>query len=334
MLKRCSKCKIEKPLDEFSKDPRSKDGHGYYCKSCAVANATAWAKAHPEQKRKYALQCYYRTRDIPEKHTLILVQRRKRRKANPQPDRDWAKQHRQHLKVTYTPERAPAEKFCYSCKVTKPKAEFNVDRGGCDGLTARCRLCQKAKNRKYYFDNHEEQLRRIKENHIRNADKECAYRKRMWAEGKSSTQKNPEMRRVAARRYYRNHKKEVLEYSYNRIRTNGKLRLAQRIRTAIWRTIKGQKKRHWEELVGYTFEELKQHLEKQFQPGMSWDNYGKWHVDHVVPVVVFNFDKPEHIDFKRCWELENLQPMWSVENIAKGAKLRKHFQPALKLEIA
>ncbi len=87
--------------------------------------------------------------------------------------------------------------------------------------------------------------------------------------------------------------------------------------------------RHWETLVDFTIDQLKTHLKKQFKEGMTWDNYGKWHVDHIIPISAFNFEKPEDIDFKRCWSLKNLQPMWRKENIRKSNKLEKPFQPSL-----
>ena len=58
---------------------------------------------------------------------------------------------------------------------------------------------------------------------------------------------------------------------------------------------------------------------------------GEWHIDHIIPKSVFNFTKPEHEDFKRCWALKNLQPLWAEENISKFNKLDKHFQPTLAL---
>lgn len=104
------------------------------------------------------------------------------------------------------------------------------------------------------------------------------------------------------------------------------------ISTAMWRSLKGSKGgEFWLNLVGYTFNELKKHLEKQFVNGMTWDNYGKWHIDHKIPISVFNFTKPEDNDFKRCWALKNLQPLWAKENQLKGAKITEHFQPSLLL---
>jgi hypothetical protein len=75
------------------------------------------------------------------------------------------------------------------------------------------------------------------------------------------------------------------------------------------------------------------HLEKQFLPGMSWENMGEWHIDHKIPIAAFNFEKPEDIDFKRCWALKNLQPLWKSENCIKGAKIDKPFQPSLNLSL-
>ncbi|GAG90799.1 unnamed protein product, partial [marine sediment metagenome] len=60
---------------------------------------------------------------------------------------------------------------------------------------------------------------------------------------------------------------------------------------------------------------------------MTWKNQGKWHLEHKVPVSAFNFSSSDHIDFKRCWALSNLQPMWAKENLSKSAKIDKPFQP-------
>jgi len=51
--------------------------------------------------------------------------------------------------------------------------------------------------------------------------------------------------------------------------------------------------------------------------GMTWENYGEWHVDHKLPLSSFTFKDMNDPEFKRCWALENLQPMWGSENISK-----------------
>lgn len=102
------------------------------------------------------------------------------------------------------------------------------------------------------------------------------------------------------------------------------------MRRSIYDSLKGNKHgHHWEDLVGYTFQKLKKHLEKQFKTGMTWQNYGQWHVDHKIPISVFNFKKATDIDFRRCWALKNLQPMWAIENLKKHVKIERPFQPSL-----
>ena len=78
--------------------------------------------------------------------------------------------------------------------------------------------------------------------------------------------------------------------------------------------------RHWETLVGYTKEELMAHLENLFQLGMTWKNQSKWHIDHVKPKILFNFKTAEDPEFKKCWALKNLQPLWAGDNNSKGSK--------------
>lgn len=72
-------------------------------------------------------------------------------------------------------------------------------------------------------------------------------------------------------------------------------------------------------ILGYTLEDLKKHLENKFQPGMTWENYGiEWHIDHIKPDSWFNYSSTEDLSFKECWSLSNLQPLWAKDNLKKG----------------
>lgn len=73
-------------------------------------------------------------------------------------------------------------------------------------------------------------------------------------------------------------------------------------------------------LLGCTIEELKIYLEKQFQPGMTWENYGKngWEIDHILPCDSFDFNKIE--DQQKCFNWKNLQPLWMKDNRKKKLK--------------
>lgn len=72
-------------------------------------------------------------------------------------------------------------------------------------------------------------------------------------------------------------------------------------------------------ILGYSVNDVMKRLESKFRDGMTWDNYGKfWHIDHIKPVSHFSFTSKEDEDFKKCWALENLQPLLKSENLSKG----------------
>ena len=73
-------------------------------------------------------------------------------------------------------------------------------------------------------------------------------------------------------------------------------------------------------ILGYTIKDLQNHLESKFLPGMTWDNYGDWHIDHIRPTSSFLIKNVYDDDFKQCWALNNLQPLWAKDNIRKGSK--------------
>jgi hypothetical protein len=110
----------------------------------------------------------------------------------------------------------------------------------------------------------------------------------------------------------------------NRRRTDPSFRLKCNTRTAVWTCLKERdvaKYRSTFELLGYSLKELMTHLEALFTEGMTWDNYGEWHVDHKIPMNSFNFETTDDREFKLCWCLDNLQPLWGSDNLTKGTKL-------------
>ena len=90
---------------------------------------------------------------------------------------------------------------------------------------------------------------------------------------------------------------------------------AARIRQAL---LHNRKSASTEELIGCTIPELRAHLEKQFLPGMSWDNHAitGWHIDHRIPCDSFDLTNPE--EQRKCFHYSNMQPLWYDDNIRKG----------------
>ena len=114
------------------------------------------------------------------------------------------------------------------------------------------------------------------------------------------------------------------DYERNRKASDPLYKLISNFRTAIYQVLKEsnvEKNGHYFDILGYTPEELINHLEKQFTEGMTWDNYGEFHVDHKLPISSFNIKEIGDEEFMRCWCLDNLQPMWGEENIRKSNKV-------------
>jgi hypothetical protein len=101
-------------------------------------------------------------------------------------------------------------------------------------------------------------------------------------------------------------------------------KLINNFRTAIYQVLKEnnlQKNGHYFEILKYSPEDLIVHLENQFKDGMNWDNYGEWHVDHILAISRHNIQEIGDEEFMKCWSLNNLQPMWGEENIRKSNKI-------------
>jgi len=188
-------------------------------------------------------------------------------------------------------------------------------------------------NKKYYIENQEEILRRNKQWRKNNCEKiirqKIQYHKNNVGKERKWRRQRRKNNLEKIREYYRIRNK-------NKRKTDLKFKLNANIATAINDSLKGNKKgRDWKSLVGYTLNDLIKRLKKTMPEGYIWQDYleGKLHVDHIIPKSAFNFSKPEHPDFKRCWKLKNLRLLPVRENLSKGDKLDRPFQPALKIEL-
>jgi len=140
-------------------------------------------------------------------------------------------------------------------------------------------------------------------------------------------QNNKEYRKQYHKEWREKNKESYQEYKrvYEKTKKDSdpKYRLASYTRTAIYTSLKERninKYKNTFELLPYTLEQLIQHLEGGFEENMTWENYGKWHVDHIKPMSLFKFKNSEDKEFQECWSLKNLQPLWGEDNLSKGAK--------------
>jgi len=135
--------------------------------------------------------------------------------------------------------------------------------------------------------------------------------------------------------YYKKNKKAILKtkakYKRKRRKEDPLFRMGGNLSSCMTASLKcrglRKNRRHWEDLVGYKVYELKDHLERLFKPGMSWDNYGYygWHIDHIIPRSFFKYKSVEDVEFKYCWSLDNIQPLWASENKKKSDRIVKNM---------
>ena len=161
------------------------------------------------------------------------------------------------------------------------------------------------------------------------ADKKWRDSNKEYISNKSKTwyEQNKEHRKEYLKEYREknidNIRKTKRDYERNRKARDPLYKLISNFRTAIYTVLKESnvdKYGHYFDILQYTPEQLITHLELQFKDTMSWDNYGEWHVDHKLPITHFNISEMGDEEFMRCWSLDNLQPMWGIENIRKSNK--------------
>ena len=116
----------------------------------------------------------------------------------------------------------------------------------------------------------------------------------------------------------------MAKYQIQRKKADPLFKLMCSCRSRLYAAIKGkgwEKTQKTQDLLGCDWETLKFWIETQFQEGMTWGNHGKWHIDHIIPRSSFEYSSPDDPEFKKCWSLSNLQPLWAVDNIRKNAKI-------------
>lgn len=134
-------------------------------------------------------------------------------------------------------------------------------------------------------------------------------------------------RKAYEKEYRRINKARILEnnnkYKKLRRKRDPIFRLTNNCSRMINAALNGKKYNYsiWD-FLPYTIDELKQHLEKQFSNEMTWDNYGSyWHIDHITPQSLLPYTSMEDDNFKKCWDLNNLQPLEAIKNIKKSNRL-------------
>ena len=237
---------------------------------------------------------------------------------------------------------------CHKAGIPQPIEGFSKDKNTSDGLSYQCKKCVKAHDAQP--ENKARKKARMKAYHAENkarkkeqrAEHYANNRERLLAQQAEYYANNREHKLVQQAEYDalpENKARKKAQQTEHRAQPEIKARINQRARERwrsdpVYRTkcilsksIRQALKANGGTKGGKTFdylpyspEGLMEHLEKQFDEHMTWDNHGTyWHIDHIRPHASFKYDSLDHPDFQKCWALENLRPLKASENISKGS---------------
>ena len=205
-------------------------------------------------------------------------------------------------------------KKCTECKIEKSLDEYYNNYKAKDGKQSRCKTCTKNSVKKYKLKNAEkcrEHSRKWKQN---NKDKIKKNTKKYYEENKATV--------LERNRVWREKNKDKVnqtakKYFHDRYNNDINFKLINILRHRLWSAVKtNSKKSSIVNLLGCTIDELKVYLAGKFVDGMTWDNHGEWHIDHIKPCA--SFDLTKKIEQEQCFHYSNLQPLWAKDNLIKS----------------
>ena len=215
-------------------------------------------------------------------------------------------------------------KTCTKCKEAKGLVDFQKRKDGKYGRDSICKSCKSEITQRRYYRNKERYLayrrKGYRKKHPVIKEKDCEYCGKTYSRSTyRATAKSRFCTRSCAEKKRRRTKRfKMWEKEYY---SRTEVVILNRLRSRLHQAVKhhgARKNKTTLQLTGCTLNKLIAHLEGQFQQGMNWDNYGDWHIDHIIPCAAFNLkDEEERI---KCFHYTNLQPLWGTENRKKNTK--------------
>lgn len=215
------------------------------------------------------------------------------------------------------------QKYCRKCDTTKLLTDFHNSNKTKDGKQGFCKDCRNSDNKEYKKKNEEKVKLAHQKYYQENKEKIALYQK----EYNQTEHRKQYWKEYAQRPEVKEYKRQ---WALKKYQSDPQYRLQSCFSAQIRVCIKNKNRISAFNLVSYTKQELIEHLEKQFDDNMTWQNYGfHWHIDHIIPKNFFDFSSYEDEDFKRCWALANLQPLKISENCSKQDKLPTNYKETL-----
>lgn len=214
--------------------------------------------------------------------------------------------------------------ICTRCKVEKDDSQFSPDKRRVRGLQSACKACVNIYQRSYSKTEYRKNYNKIKrEEYLKSRTEEERKLINQYKSNRLKTNHDAYKKRQASLLKY--NKSEHGKYVINnrekeRRKTNIQEKLRRALRNRIRKALKENIKAHPTELLlGCSIVDAKAHIESKFQEGMSWDNHGEWHIDHIIPLAYF--DLSIHSNQLKAFNYKNLQPLWAIDNLRKNKKL-------------
>lgn len=229
-------------------------------------------------------------------------------------------------------------KHCLGCQETKTSLEFSKNTREKDSFQNWCKNCMEeyysknkskiSKQTKKYRDKNKQKVnKRNKEYYLKNKgqinkqSKEYRdqNREKIHQSDKKRYLENKDKKLKYQKEYQKNNKDKRNQYETERKRSDINYKMRCNLSTRICAVLKGKNKSlPTMMLVGCEIDYLMFHLQCQFTKGMTWDNYGEWHIDHIKPCASFDLSKLS--EQEKCFHYTNLQPLWAEDNLKKGCK--------------
>jgi len=198
-------------------------------------------------------------------------------------------------------------KHCSKCNNDLPYTSFYKNKARKDGLQTYCKKCMAKVNADSFQHHKSDRIKKSLEYSKCDASKE--YR-RNWAKNKYDN--NEEYRKKCIESVVKRERKLLENDEEFKI----KHLLRCRMRKAI-KAMNAEKYFNTLELTGCSIPFLKEYLQEKFTDGMTWENHGEWHIDHIKPCAKFNLliEDEQH----KCFHYTNLQPLWAKDNLTKSS---------------
>lgn len=215
------------------------------------------------------------------------------------------------------------KKICKHCEIEKSTNDFYNDERKKDGLEGICKECKSLKAAIRYEEKKEQINQQQKEYYSNNKEKKLSSVRSYAEQNKDAVnEKNKKYRRENQSKlkiYRQTHKKERNDYERNKKKNDINYRISCRLRSRLSDARRNKNGSAVTEL-GCSLEWfIAEYIPSLWKSNMTWENYGKWHLDHIKPLTSFNLTDREQ--FLKASYYTNYQPLWAQENLSKGKKV-------------